>query len=56
MTEIGTKVTYRGKVVAEAESVRPIGINYEVRYSSGYTVVLPPSAMSADLLAMTKEV
>lgn len=46
------KTLLRDTTVIVAIKVQPTGRNYAVTYDTGYTVTLPASAMTADLLAM----
>ena len=54
--DTATKVTveqrYNGKVIARATSARKVGLNIEVTYSTGYTVVVAPSSCAPDVLAL----
>ena len=54
--DTASKVTveqrYNGKVIARATSARRVGLNIEVTYSTGRTIVVAPSACAADVLAL----
>lgn len=50
--EITKNLTYGGKIVATVATVTPIGINFEVAFTNGYRIVVPPSQLSDEVRAL----
>lgn len=54
MATIRSEMKYNDKVVATVASVRRIGINLEVAYTSGRKIVVPPSMVAEDVLRLVQ--